>query len=104
MDLLSACKVFSTVFGIVYFVTFYSSWSPFFYYPEQNAFHVALQLPSAGPPILWYGWLTVATLGSAIVAAIVPPQLVRKCSPAVFWIVPALLLLVVFFYEKRWFL
>ena len=104
MDLLSASKVFSTVFGIAYFVTFYSSWSPFLYYPEQNAFHIAQQLPSAGPPILWYGWLAVATVVSAVIAVIVPPPLVRKLPPTVFWIVPALLLLVVFFYEKRWFL
>jgi len=104
MDLQSASKVFSTVFGIIYFVTFYSSWSPFLYYPEQNEFHIAQQLPSAGPPILWYGWVTIAALLSAVIAVAIPPTVVRKCSPAVFWIVPALLLLVVFFYEKRWFL
>ncbi len=104
MDLASACKVFSTVFGIVYFVVFYFSWSPFLYYPEQSAFHIAQQSPSAGPPILWYGWLTVATVVSGIVAAIVPASLVRKLPPAVFWIGPALVLVVVFFYEKRWFL
>ncbi len=103
MDLASACKVFSTVFGIAYFVAFYFSWSPFLYYPEQGTFHIAQQLPSAGPPILWYGWLTVATVVSGVVA-IVPAQLVRKLPPAVFWVVPALVLLVVFFYEKRWFL
>jgi hypothetical protein len=104
MDLASACKVFSTMFGIAYFVTFYSSWSPFLYYPEQGAFHVSAQAASAGPPILWYGWLAVATIVSAAVAALVPAEWVRRFPPAVFWIVPALLLLVVFFYEKRWFL
>ncbi len=104
MDLVSACKVFSTIFGIVYFLAFYFSWAPFLYYPEQGAFHISPQLPSAGPPILWYGWCTAAALVSAVAAAIVPGKLVQKWSPAVFWIVPALLLLVVFFYEKRWFL
>jgi hypothetical protein len=104
MDLVSASKVFSTVFGIVYFLAFYFSWSPFLYYPEQGAFHIGPQLPAAGPPILWYGWVAAAALASAVVAAIVPAQWVHKWSPAVFWIVPALLLLVVFFYEKRWFL
>lgn len=104
MDLASACKVFSMVFGVVYFATFYFSWSPFLYYPEQNAFHLGPQIASAGPPILWYGWLAAAAVISAAVAAIVPGEWVRRCSPAVFWIVPALLLLLVFFYEKRWFL
>jgi hypothetical protein len=104
MDLAPAGKVFSTVFGIAYSVAFYFSWSPFLYYPEQSAFHIAQQLPSAGPPILWYGWLTVATAVSGVVAAIVPAQLVRKLPSAVFWIVPALVLLALFFYEKRWFL
>jgi hypothetical protein len=104
MDVASAVKVFSTLFGIVYFVAFYFSWSPFLYYPEHGTFHIAQQLPSAGPPILWYGWFTVAAVVSGVVAVIVPAQLVRKVPPAVFWIVPALVLLVVFFYEKRWFL
>lgn len=104
MDFASACKVFSSVFGVAYFAVFYSSWSPFLYYPEESAFHIGPQLASAGPPILWYGWIAVAAIVSAIVAVIIPAQVVRRCSPALFWMLPAAVLVIIFFYEKRWFL
>ncbi len=96
-------KIFTLVFGIMYCVAFYMEWALFRYYPETNAFHLAMH-PEDGPAILWYGWLAFALVVSAVAGLIVPSRLVDRLWSGLFWVVPVGTVLVVLFYEKRWFL
>ena len=95
--------IFSIVFGIAYTVSFYFSWALFKYYPLVRQFHVVDQAKQAGPPISWYGWLATALVISLPIALIVPRKLGDKIPPVWVAVIPALLILIVLIYEKRWF-
>ena len=95
--------VFSIVFGIAYTVAFYFSWALFKYYPLVKQFHIDDQPKTAGPPISWYGWLATAFLISFPLALAVPRKLGDKIPPVWVAVIPALLILIVLIYEKRWF-
>jgi glucan phosphoethanolaminetransferase (alkaline phosphatase superfamily) len=95
--------VFSIVFGIAYTVAFYFSWALFKYYPLVRQFHIEDQGKPAGPPISWYGWLATALVISLPIALIIPRRLSDRIPAAWVAIIPALLILIVLVYEKRWF-
>lgn len=100
----SAFKVFSILFGIVYTLAFYCNYTVFHYYPVLREFHLGvLPLKTAGPPINWYAWVASAAAVSAVAAFAVPRRWAERLPPALSWVLPALLLLVVLIYEKRWF-
>ena len=96
--------IFSITFGIAYTLAFYFSVAVFKYYPLVGQFHVVDQDKAAGPPISWYGWLVTALLVSLTVAFVVPRRWADRLSPTLVGIVPAVLIIVVLIYEKRWFL
>ena len=95
--------IFSALFSIVYTLCFYFNVALFKFYPLVGEFHIESQPKNAGPPISWYGWLAVALLVSLPVALIVPKSVSAKISPTIAWLVPALVLIAVLVYEKRWF-
>ena len=95
-------QIFSSLFGIVYLTCFYMDWAPFRYYPDAIAFHFRPH-PEAGPAILWYGWLTAASVVSAAIALAVPRRLSERLGPSWVWIVPLVTIIGVLIYEKRWF-
>ncbi len=98
--------VFSTLFVIAYTLCFFFNVALFKYYPMVGEFHVSAQGRAAGPPISWYGWVAIAALAGlagAGIARIMPARVVDRIPPAIAWIVPAIILLVVLVYEKRWF-
>jgi hypothetical protein len=99
----SSFKIFSIVFGIFYAAVFFSLWAPFRYYPQTGTFHLDVQGPDAGPPILWYGWVTSAFVASAVVALIVPRRFADRLPPAFSWLVPLITILVIFIHERHWF-
>ncbi len=99
----SAPVIFSLLFVLTYTVCFYLNIALFKYYPLVREFHVTAQPESAGPPISWYGWLAVAFLVSAPIAVLIPRSLGNKIPATVAWLVPAIVLLAVLVYEKRWF-
>ncbi len=99
----ASLKVFSLMFGVAYMLCFYFSFSPVRYYPMLGSFHLDVQPESAGPPILWYGWLLAGVSISAILAVLVPPRLVDRLWHGWAWIVPALTIVAIFVYERRWF-
>jgi hypothetical protein len=90
------------LFAIAYLTAFYLDWAPFRYYPDTRAFHLT-PMPKDGPAILWYGWLASAAVVSAVVAWLVPRQLSERLRPGWAWIVPLVIVVLLFIYERRWF-
>jgi hypothetical protein len=99
----ASLKVFSLVFGVIYMGCFFYAVAPFRYYPLQGRFFLDAQPDTAGPPILWYGWLLSAAVASAILSVLVPPRLVERVWHGWFWIVPALTVVGILIYERRYF-
>ena len=96
-------EIFSMLFGIVYLTCFYMDWAPFRYYPDHRTFHIRVT-PQDGPAILWYGWVTAAAVVSAAIAALVPRQLAERLRPSWAWAVPAVIVILLLVYERRWFM
>ena len=101
-----AFNVFSIVFGAAYGVCFYFNYALFRYYPQVGEFHLFLgqQPPESGPPIFWYGWMATAALVSALIAVAVPRRWAARMWDGWVWLIPAATILVILFYEKRWFI
>ncbi len=99
----AVATVFSTCFGAVYFACFYFDIALFRFYPEVGEFHAGEQVASMGPPIVWYGWLAAAGVVSLAVALVTPVSWAKRMSPTVCWSVTLVVLVVVLFYEQRWF-
>ena len=99
----SSAKIFTMVFGALYTICFYVDISLFRYYPEVGQFHLQMT-PDIGPPILWYGWMAVAALGSAAIALLVPSKLADRLWSGWVWILPVVVVIVILVYEARlWF-
>ena len=98
-----AVEIFSMLFGIVYLTCFYMDWAPFRYYPDARTFHLKIT-PSAGPAILWYGWVAAAAVVSAAIAVLVPRQLAERLGPVWTWAVPLVIVVLMLVYERRWFM
>jgi hypothetical protein len=98
-------NVFSMVFGIAYGLCFYFNYPLFRYYPQAGEFHLLLgdEPQSSGPGIFWYGWMATAALVSAIVAVVVPRRWTVRMWHGWSWLVPAVVILIILYYEKRWF-
>lgn len=104
----SRFSVFSIVFGVAYMALFF--WSEryqtalFRFYPVLGEFsREARPLEIAGPAILWYSWLLGAGLLSLIAALLVPRAMADRLERGWVWAVPAVLLVVILVYERRWF-
>jgi len=98
----SSAKIFSIVFGALYTICFYVDISLLRYYPQLRQFHLQMT-PDIGPPILWYGWLAVAALGSAAIAMLTPKKWADSLWSGWVWILPILTVVVILVYESRWF-
>ena len=94
--------IFSIMFGVLYFVTFYYDLALFRYYPEVNQFHIQRN-DNLGVVILWYGWIATSALASAAIAFAVPRQLADRLSPRWAWIIPTAVVVGMLIYERRWF-
>jgi hypothetical protein len=93
--------IFSLVFGVFYFVSFYYDLALFRYYPEVSQFHV-LRNDRLGVVIL-YGWSATSSLASAAIAFAVPRSLAERLSPRWAWIIPTAVVVGMLIYERRWF-
>lgn len=101
-------KVVSIVFGAAYMALFlYSERTQYAlvrYYPVLRGFYREPQPPqTAGPSILWYSWLLGALVVSLVAALLVPRSWAERLPHGIVWLVPALLLLGIVVYERRWF-
>jgi hypothetical protein len=99
----ASLKVFSLLFGLTYMACFYYTVAPIRYYPMLGTFHLEAQPEAAGPPILWYGWLAAAAVLSGVIAVLVPRRLAERLWHGWLWTVPALTVVGIFIYERRWF-
>ncbi len=97
-----AFKIFTMLFGAMYTASFYMDWALFRYYPEVGEFHL-FRHNDLGPVVPWYGWLARAGLVSAAVAFAVPRSWSERLWPGWVWLAPAMTIVVILFYEKRWF-
>ena len=98
-----SASIFSSAFGLTYFLCFLYDVALFRYYPEVNQFHLSEQPAALGPPILWYGWLGMAAAVSLVVASLVPPRMAARIPARTCSIVTGVVLLIVLIYERRWF-
>ena len=98
----SRLTVFSIVFGILYFVSFYYDLALFRYYPEVSEFHF-LRNDRLGVVILWYGWIATSALASACIAFAVPRTIADRLSPSWAWMIPMATVIGMLIYERRWF-
>ena len=96
--------LFSLAATLAYTLAYYFDWSLFQYYVAEGRFHIAPLPESAGPPILWYGWLATAALAGAAIALITPRRLIARFLPDSVWLVGFLALFAALMYELRWFL
>ena len=96
--------VFSLMACIAYTLVYYFDWSLFRYYIAENRFSLSSPAASAGPPILWYGWLALAMLAGGVAALVVPPRWPARLSPDLLWLTPTALIFAAAIYEMRWFL
>jgi hypothetical protein len=96
--------MFSLAACVAYTLAFYFDWSLFRYYPAEGRFHISAMPDSAGPPILWYGWLATAVLIGGAVAIAAPRRLLAWLSADLVWLIPVVTVLAAVMYELRWFL
>jgi len=96
--------MFSLAAGVTYTLAYYFDWSLFQYYLAEGRVHFTPQPESAGPPILWYGWLATAVLAGCAIAFLAPRRLAAKLSPDLLWLIPVVLIVAALMYEMRWFL
>ena len=96
--------VFSLTACSVYTLAYYFDWPLFQYYLTQGRLYFSAQPESAGPPILWYGWLALAMLAGGASALALPSRLVARLSPDLLWLIPSALIIAAFMYEMRWFM
>jgi hypothetical protein len=96
--------MFSLTATIAYTLAYYFDWSLFKYYVAEGHFHFSVLPESAGPPILWYGWLATAVLAGIVIALATPHRLIARLLPDLVWLTPFMALLAALMYEMRWFL
>lgn len=94
---------FSLAASIAYTLAYYFNWPLFVYYPLVNQLHITRQAATDGFPILWYGWLATAVLVGLIAGWLLPRRWTRHLPFDLAWIVPVVLIVAAFAYEKRWF-
>jgi hypothetical protein len=95
---------FSLIASITYTLTYYFDWPLFRYYLDDGRLSFSAQPESAGPPILWYGWLVMAALAGLVIAIILPRPILARMPPDLLWIIPIASILAAFLYEMRWFI
>ncbi len=96
--------VFSLVSAVVYVLAYNFGWQLFRYYPLVNQVTLQALSKTAGPAMMYYGWLSTATLAGLAAALVVPNRLAARLPSATAWIVPLLLVAFTLVYEKHWFL
>ena len=98
----SRLTVFSIVFGVLYFLSFYYDLALFRYYPEVSQFSL-LRNDKLGVVILWYGWIATSAIASACIAFAVPRTIADRLSPGWAWMIPMAVVIGMLVYERRWF-
>jgi hypothetical protein len=98
--------VFSLVGAIGYVLAYTFNWPAFAYYPLLNEFHLDRALPAktSGPSMLYYGWIITAAAAALVLALLIPRGIAAKLPARLAWIVPLVLIVYTFAYDRHWFL
>jgi hypothetical protein len=104
MKLHGRLMLFSLGATIAYTLAYYFDWSLFQYYVAEGRFHISPLPESAGPPILFYGWLATAALAGTAIALATPRKWIARLLPDLVWLVGFVTLFAALMYELRWFL
>jgi len=79
---------FTVAFSCTYAVVFVMNWPLFLYYPLHGALVWGWHpISSIGPPIVWYGFMTEATVAGLLGAVCVAPDAVGRLRNR-FWLFP----------------
>ncbi len=102
---LFSARVFTLVFGVGYAIAVYVDHPLFRYYPLVQRWSLRdLATQSLGPAMSWYGWIAIAVIPAALLAALVPNRIGDRIPAAVYWIVPLVMFLAGAYHERTWFL
>lgn len=95
--------VFSLAAVTGYTLAYYFNWPLLIYYPAAGELRVLGQVPAAGFPIFWYGWLASAVVIGVVAACSVPRRWTHQLPRDLVWIVTIVMIVAALTYEKRWF-
>ena len=95
---------FTVAFCCAYGAAFATNWPLFIYYPLHGDFTWGGQvLNGAGPPILWYGFMSDALVVGAVASICVPGRLANKWLINLVWLFPIATMAVCIFLLRRLF-
>jgi hypothetical protein len=110
MKVARAFPVFSAAFAAIYVICMDNNLALVSYFPRTHAWYwlTVTDLPkSAGPGMYWYGWLIVAALGAAALAALslaVPARAMERVGAVSSWAVPTAAMLFLVVILRGWFI
>ncbi len=111
LGLARVLPVFSLVYAAVYFFGVYTNLGPIRYYPALGQITLTpLPAATAGPVMMWYGWVFNAALAGALAASLAllaPPSLLAVVWVKWAWTVvafPAALLVLISLLLREYFI
>ena len=99
--------VFAAAYALLYVFAVQKNWALFTYHPATNTFAPLTGKAPAGPSMYWYGWMSTAAIGAAILAglaSLLPTAVTRRIWPCFAWAVPLCVILVFAFLLRGYFL
>ena len=105
---LARWSVFAGSFSIMYWLSDILAFPLCSYYPATGrlVWGFSRTTETDGPAMYWYGWIASAGLGAWLVSVIfsfLPETLTRRLSPALAWLVPALVIVPLIYSLKLYF-
>ena len=102
---LFCARVFTLVFGVAYTIAMSTDHPLFRYYPLVQRWSLSdLATQALGPAMSWYGWIAIAAIPAALLAALVPNRIGDRIPAGVYWIVPLVMFVAGWYHERTWFL
>ena len=99
--------VFALVCSIVYVLCVWKNFALFTYHPASGEFGLGVQKARDGPAMYWYGWIATSALAGAaagLLAALLPPSLAQRVSPALAWVTPLIGIAILVYILRNYFL
>jgi hypothetical protein len=107
MSIARALPVFSIAFAVIYVASVEYNLAVITYHPELGQWGPLVEAPRQGPAMYWYGWLITSALGAGVVASLslaLPARGVERVSAILVWLVPIVMIGVIFYIIRGYFL